>query len=84
MARAILLVFISFVSHQVVLTEVWTSPCPKYFQYETRRDQDKWYGKLVLKTDTNLIDGVWLILVFDKPVIQLGVSTKVLYHIYDR
>ncbi|CAH0549014.1 unnamed protein product, partial [Brassicogethes aeneus] len=51
-----------------------TSPCPKLFQYEAKNpnELDKWFGKITLTTDTDLIGAVWLLIIFDKPVLQLG------------
>ncbi|CAH0549015.1 unnamed protein product [Brassicogethes aeneus] len=51
------------------LEQDYVSPCPKLFQYLAANETDRWYGQVTLTTDVELHDGIWLILVFDKPSI---------------
>ncbi|XP_049824629.1 plasma kallikrein-like [Aethina tumida] len=47
------------------------SPCPEVFRYVAINETNRWYGEVTLTTDVELHDGVWLILVFDKPALQV-------------
>ncbi|CAH0549017.1 unnamed protein product [Brassicogethes aeneus] len=54
----------------------FVSPCPRLFRYLPRNpnEQDRWYGEVLVQSDVELVDGVFIVLVFDKPSIQLGSS----------
>lgn len=55
------------------------SPCPRLFAYEVNNaEEDTWYGQITLIYNDDL-SGIWLKLMFDRPVIEVGVSCY--YHI---
>lgn len=52
----------------------FVSPCPRLFRYEENTlEEGRWYGQIILLFNSDL-DGVWVRLRFDRPVIQIGVS----------
>lgn len=54
------------------------SPCPTAFRYlpNTSRDKNRWYGELTVVSDVDIIDGVFLAMLFDGPSLQLAVSPQ--------
>lgn len=50
------------------------SPCPEYFNYLPDSELDTWYGEIHAYFDDDLIDGVFVTLVFDRNSIQIGVT----------
>lgn len=70
----LLLLFLSVVVSNSKGSVLEVSPCPRIFTYEGETNHpDRWYGILTLLSDTEL-NGVWIRVIFDKPIIQLGVS----------
>ncbi|XP_018328069.1 serine protease Hayan isoform X2 [Agrilus planipennis] len=62
-----------FFTNSAKSQEVWESPCPEFFAYEPRNDQqvDRWFGTISLRTREEL-HGVWLRVIFDRKAELLG------------
>ncbi|KAL3271717.1 hypothetical protein HHI36_022188 [Cryptolaemus montrouzieri] len=50
----------------------FTSPCPRLFSYEAKNlERDRYFGNVRIEA-TDVLNGVWLRILFDKPCVQLG------------
>ncbi|XP_049824758.1 CLIP domain-containing serine protease B15 [Aethina tumida] len=47
------------------------SPCPDVFQYESRQEQRRWFGRIHLRSDDELI-GIWIHVEMDREIELLG------------
>ncbi|XP_019878034.1 proclotting enzyme isoform X2 [Aethina tumida] len=56
----------------VQIVESQQSPCPRIFRYVPTADLDMWHGEILTSFDDDLIDGVFVTLVFDRNTIQIG------------
>lgn len=66
--------FVVFVSLCVFASAQKRSPCPDVLKFEENLEEPgKWYGLVTLKSPETL-KGVWLRIIFDKPVVTVGVS----------
>lgn len=51
------------------------SPCPEIFDYESKVENDRWYGVISLRSSEDLT-GVYLNILLDRPAQLLGVSKE--------
>lgn len=64
-----------------VLGEELTSPCPEVLRYESRTEQDKFYGTISVGTEYDL-EGVFIRIYLDKKAQLLGVSYVILKFLF--
>ncbi|CAH0549020.1 unnamed protein product [Brassicogethes aeneus] len=74
--HSIYFVLITFCVLSGITCQLKPSPCPDMFRYLPKNpsETNRWYGELNVVSDVDLIDGVFMVLILDKPSIQLGSS----------